>query len=325
MKWLSSFIKSVVLKDFFRIDLSSVERMSAEESVDEKYTPVLLYSFLIGLMMLPAVVFLHTNVLVSVLIPITMVTGTAWYAISLANVKRKFQSFGLVLTKGLFKSFVGSLVILGLLAVFSFLSPLLPVSFLAWGKESFAMSLIAAIFGICAVGSILWNIFVGSIQYDVNDSMLTGQTEVAEKFFRRSLSILYIAAEHLRVGKGLEVANYYIGVAFYEVFQYIKATGVLNGKLEGLMEDALKLKRTPNMLQATADEISIRMIEQFTVYALNVQGSDSEKSYANILDELASLKNKEEPQPVVDTRLSVIFEEMANLLELQGESLFRKR
>ncbi len=79
------------------------------------------------------------------------------------------------------------------------------------------------------------------------------------------------------------------------------------------------------MSQAIADEISICMIEQFTKYAINIQGSESEKSYANILDELASLKQKKEPQSVVDTRLSVIFEEMANLLELQGESLFRKK
>ncbi len=181
--------------------------MTAQEAIDEKYAPALCYAFFIGVLMLPAVVFLDTNVLISVLIPITMVTGTAWFAISLANVKRKFQNFGLILTRGMFKSFVASLVILGLLAMFSFVVPLLPSSFLIWGKDSLEVNLVATILGIIAITSILWKILTGSMQYDVNDSMLTGQTEVAEKFFKRSLSILYIAAEHLRMGKGLEVAN----------------------------------------------------------------------------------------------------------------------
>lgn len=323
MKLSQYLIEKIILKPFFSIDLSGQERQTALDSIQVKYVPTIRYAAVIGLLVIPSILFLDTNILISVLIPITMVTGTAWYAISLATIKRKFEDFGLVLTASMFKGFVASLVILGLLTVFSFLAPFLE-SVAALAEHAW-IYIIAVVTGTLAVGSILWNMLVGSLQYDINDSMLAGQSEAAEKFYKRSLSLLYAAAENLRSGKALAVANYYLGVSFYEVFQFLKSTGILNGKLAGLMENALKLKHDPDMPQDEADAISIGLIEQFVGYCVNVQGSQSEKCFANIKDELSSLKQKKESQAIVDTRLSVIFEEMAELLELQGESLFRKR
>ena len=50
--------------------------------------------------------------------------------------------------------------------------------------------------------------------------MLTGQNEAAELFYKRSLSLLNRSAEYLRKGNRLEVSNYYVGIAFYEIFSF---------------------------------------------------------------------------------------------------------
>lgn len=251
-----------------------------------------------------------------------MVTGTAWFAISLANIRRKFEDFGVHLTMNMFQSFVGSLVILGLLTVYSFLAPLL-TEVAALGNNAFIFSL-SVVFGILAVGSILWKMLAGSLQYDINDAMLTGQSESAQKFYKRSLSLLYKAAKNLRTGKDLEVANYYLGVSFNDIFQFVRSKGVLNVQLEELIRDTKHLKSHPNLSQEAADRLSLKLIESFLHYCVNVQGQESKKCIMNIQEELQSLKAMKASQAIVDTRMSFIFEEIAELLELQGETLFRK-
>lgn len=320
---LKFLITNILLKRFFKIDLSGIEKEITKDSIQQKYIPALQEGLVIGLMILPAIFFLDTAVLVNVLIPITMVAGTAWFAVSLANMKKKFENFGVEITTALFKSFVSALVILGLLAFFS----LLPDSFNGiheFGTDRIIIQYIASSLGVVVVIRVLWNLFAGALKYDINDSMLTGQTEAAEKFFKKSLSLLHALAENLRVGKGLEIANYYIGSCFYEIFSFIRAAGVLNGKLEGLMNEALKLKNNPEMSQEEADHISIELIEKFLSYCVNIEGEKSVKSYANIQDELHVLKIKKEHQEMVDTRLAIVFEEIAELIDLQGEGLFKK-
>jgi len=324
ISYMKTFINKVVLRNFFKIDLSGTERAIAIESVQDKYAPSLLKAFVVGMLMVPTILFLDTEVLISVLIPITMVAGTAWFAISLANVKEKFAQFGVELTTAMFISFASSLIVLSLLTIFS-LGGMWFEPLRNWGVGNALVQTSSAVSGIMAVFYILWSLFTGALKYDMNDAMLTGQNEAAERFYRKSLSLLYAAASNLREGKGLEVANYYLGVSFFEVFTFIRSTGILNGKLQALMDKAMELKHHPDMDQTKADEISTNLIDSFVMYCINVDTEKAQKGIENIKDELNSLKTKEEPQAVVDTRLSIIFEEIAGLLESQGESLFKKR
>jgi hypothetical protein len=318
-------IKKSILKSFFKIDLSNNEKEVAIDSIKNKYLVALRGALLSGLFTIPAILFLDTNVLISILIPITMVAGTAWFAISLANVKKKFEDFGLELTTNMFDSFVTSLILLGLLAMFSLLpSVFAPISTL--GATLPYIEPISGVLGLIVVFRLIYNVFSGALKYDMNDAMLAGQNEVAERFFKKSLSLLHSSSENLRDGKGLEVANYYIGLSFYEIFAFIRASGVLNGSLSSLMKGAHKLKMNPAMGQEEADKIAISLIEKFASYCNNVDGHKAKKSFENIKDELRCLKeNKNEPQMVVDTRLSTIFEEIAELLESEGDALFRSK
>ena len=325
MKIIDNFIKNSILKDFFKIELNSVQNDIANDSIKNKYSVTIVNALGSGLLIIPAILFLNTQILVSILIPITMVSGTAWFAISLANLKKKFEHFGLELTANLFDSFVTSLVVLGLLAFFSFFAILFS-DVISYGQQNLVIQLISAILGIVVVFRILYNLFIGSLKYDINDAMLTGQAEAAEQFFKKSLSLLHESANILQTGRGLKVANYHIGRAFYELFAFIKATGIMNGQLEGLMKRALELKRNPSMSQKKADDIAIELIENFSSYCINIEDEKSKKSFGNLKDELNCLKNnKKEPQEVIDARLSTILKEIAELLEMQGEFLFKKK
>ncbi len=317
-----TFITKRVLRTFFSIELTSGERMIAVEAADMKYSKALQNAFFYCLLSIFPILFLDTTVIISVLIPITMVAGTAWFAISLANMKQKFERFGLELTVDFFEAYSISLGLLFLLSVFS-----LSDTFWRGTIESLPYQnhfrLFSFIAGVVVVGNISYKILIGSIKYDVNDSMLTGQSEAAERFYRKSLSLLHSVANSLREGKSIQVANYYIGVAFFEVFAYVRKIGVMNGKLAGLMEQSNSLVKNPSMPQEEADRISLNLIKVFMSYCVNPQGSEVEKSMEAIKDELQCLENnKNEDQEMVDTRLAIIFQEIASALENQGETLF---
>ena len=78
-------IKEIILKDFFKIDLSNIEKKIAIESVNEKYANCVKNALISAIFIFPAALFLETGILINVLIPITMVAGTAWFAVSLAD------------------------------------------------------------------------------------------------------------------------------------------------------------------------------------------------------------------------------------------------
>ena len=208
-----------ILKTFFEIPLSSKERQIALESVDDKYVPALTNSLIYLLMSLPAILMLDMAVIVSVLTPVTMVSGTAWFAVSLANMKKKFESFGTELTVDLFESFVTSLGLLLFIAIVAVNS-----DFLSY-VHSYRSDLLVFVSGVMAaivVIRISLKIFLGALKYDINDAMLTGQAEAAEKFYKKSLSFFHQSAAALKSGKSLEVANYHIANSFYELFSYVK-------------------------------------------------------------------------------------------------------
>jgi len=316
------FLKKFVLQNFLNIELSSFEKKTALLSIEQKYSIAFKKMVIFSLLSIFPILFLDVSVIISVLIPITMVAGTAWFSISLANMRQKFENFGLELTKNLFESFSISLGLLFTLSIFS-LTTFLWKNYIENIGHTVIWQTTSALIGIFIVGAIVYKIFIGSIKYDINDAMLAGQNEAAEKFFRKSLSLLHSVADTLRSGKSLSVANYYIGVAFFEIFAYMKQIGIMNGKLAGFIEESNKLVKNPSMNQKIADKIALSLIKIFVSYCKNSIDMDSKKSLEAICDELWCLEhNINEEQEIIDTRLAIIFQEIASLLEGQGETLF---
>src|SRR3972149_3514668 len=101
---LDNFFRKVVFRSFLKIDLNAGELATAEESLTTKYSRGVKESLFYGILVVPTLLFVDTGVLSSVLIPITMVSGTAWFAVSLVNIKQKFGSFGNELTIDLYRS-----------------------------------------------------------------------------------------------------------------------------------------------------------------------------------------------------------------------------
>lgn len=315
-------LRRLILGEFFRIPLSNLESDTAEKALRLKYVPAVRSALVYGALLLPAVVMLDTSIVVSVLIPTTMVAGTAWYAVSLASMKKKFENFGMELTTDLFVAFALSLVMLFLATTASLTKTLgfeLPPSFMpSWARYG------AGVLALVAVGKLLYAIFAGSIKYDINDAMLTGQNEAAERYFKASLSLLHTTSAALRQSRSLQVANYSIGLAFFEVFKDIKKQykgGVLDVKLSEWIEESNQLIRKPSMSKAEADARALELVRAFV--AACAPNVTEHKSYEALLVEIQCLaENTSEEQFMTDTRMSVVFTEISNLLEEYGLSLF---
>ena len=114
---IENFFRNSVFNNFLKIELNPVEVAIANESLISKYTRGLKSSLIAGVLIIPTLLFVDTSVLSSVLIPITMVSGTAWFAVSLVNIKRKFEPFGNELTVDLYTAFMTSLVFLALMSL----------------------------------------------------------------------------------------------------------------------------------------------------------------------------------------------------------------
>ena len=332
---LKKLIENKILCKFYKIPLSNFERGMADDAVIYKYVPSISAAIKYSLLLIPGLLLLDTSIVVSVLIPTTMVAGTAWFAVSLASMKKKFENFGMELTTHLFVAFVLSLVML-LLATLASLTavlwkPLLPI----WTNHPF-FQLVAAFLAVIVVFKLLFSIFAGSLKYDINDAMLTGQNEAAERFFKQSLSILYTTAQQLRLGMQLQVANYSLGLAFYEVFNNIKDIILSESQMktiDELLEKANNLIEEPSMKQKEADGIVLSLISSFINLCVDDGKVKQHRSYSAIEFELNCLwRNMDkkqddegfEEQKMVDTRMSIVFSEMSRLLEEFGPKLFIK-
>jgi hypothetical protein len=321
------FMKKVMVPNFFKINLTSVENEIAYESIEKKYLPSIKKSIFLSILCFPALLFLDTTTIVSVLIPITLVSGTAWFSISLADIKKKFEKFGLELTTDVFESFSTSSILLILISLVSLFSPFTK-QIVELGQKYESISLISAILGVFVISFIIYKIFLGALKFDINDAMLAGQNEAAEKYFKKSLSFLNITAKNLQAGKGLQVANYYIGLSFFEIYTYILSLKIKESKskISKLLNKANELINNPSMNLEKADKLSIELIETFLNMIKNKTDKDILKSYNAICDELKNLKDKtkKEEQVMVDTRFSIIFQEISEMLDNGGESLFLK-
>lgn len=317
-------IRRFILAEFFKIPLSKLESETAEKALRFKYVPAVQRALLYGTLLLPGVFMLDTSIVVSVLIPTTMVAGTAWYAVSLASMKKKFEAFGMELTTDLFVGFALSLVMMFLATTASLAKTIgfqLPPS-----VTSARMQYGAGMLALVAVGRLLYAIFAGSIKYDINDAMLTGQNEAAERYFKASLSLLHTTAAALRQSRSLQVANYSIGLAFYEVFSGVKALyedRLPGSQLNEWIEKSNRLIKNPSMNKEEADACALGLVRAFVAACCLTASVTTHKSYVALHDEIKCLaENTGEEQFMTDTRMSVVFTEISNLLEEFGLGLF---
>jgi len=133
-------ISRLILKSIFKVQLSSQERKIAEEAITQKYDKANLKAFLYSTLIIPILLLLGPEIVGAVIIPVTIVSGTAWFSISLANLKEKFSDFGLELTRDLWESLVSSLLILFFIVLSVFVKPFLPF------LEAFSQLVITIIF-----------------------------------------------------------------------------------------------------------------------------------------------------------------------------------
>lgn len=319
---LKHIIEKIILSTIFKVDLTSIEQSIIRDSIEKKYTPAVKKAFFMCMFSIFPILFLDTSVVVSVLIPITMVCGSAWFSISLASIRQKFGKFGLEMTANMFEAFSIALGILFLIVVVSFLKPFIGPVMESVPYRAY-VDFFALIVGVVVIGNMVYKLFIGSLKYDINDAMLTGQNEAAERFFRKSLSILHNVSSRLQDSKSLPIANYYIGVAFFEIYSFIKVIDAADPCLEKHINNANKLIKNPTMDKKQADSVSYELVTTFVGYCKNPATREAQKSLKAIQDELWCLsRNTEEPQEMTDTRLSIIFKEIADLIEGQGETLF---
>jgi hypothetical protein len=286
-KMLDKIIRSMILNLFYEISLTNDEKQMADDAVKEKYIPSIKTAILYSLLLIPSLLLLDTSIVISVLIPTTMVAGTAWFAVSLASMKKKFENFGMELTRELFLAFVLSLIMLFLATLTSLTkivwSPYIPENI----KTNSLILTISAILATIVVGKLLYSIFAGSLKYDVNDAMLTGQNEAAEKFFKKSLSLLFTTSQQLRKGMELQVANYSLGLAFYEVFKDIEERIKPDTKkVKIFIKDANSLIQKPAMQQKKADKIVLELIESFISVCVLTNKVKENRSFVAIKTEL---------------------------------------
>ena len=325
MIMIENYFRKVVFKSFFKIDLNAVELDTAEDSLSSKYSQGFKESMVYGLLLIPTLLFVDTTVLSSVLIPITMVSGTAWFAVSLVNIKQKFGPFGNELTIDLYRSFVTSLIFLSLMTLIA-LNPSLFSFISTWGKQIPLLTFLSGVLGTLLVFKMIYDVFSGATKYDMNDSMLTGQSEAAEKYFKRSLSLLNSCGDHLKSSISSDSSGYYVGLAFFEVFNYVLTSKGDNPEILQLITETSKLKAHPPNTKKEIALVCIRLIEQFLILVTNHADSRTNKGYKNIQLELVSIRdNSSEGQDVLNLRLATIFEEMQDMLASQGEMLFKKR
>lgn len=331
---LKKIIKNSILGQFYKIQLSNFEKSMADDAVVYKYIPSLTSAFYYSVLLLPALLLLETDIVISVLIPTSMVAGTAWFSVSLASMKKKFEDFGMELTTHLFTAFVLSLIMM----LFATLSSLTSVVWKPYIPTAISgndyVLVAAALLAVLVVGKLLYSIFAGSLKYDINDAMLTGQNEAAERFFKQSLSLLFTTSQQLRQGMNLQVANYSLGLAFYEVFNNIKEiknSGI--NEIDSHLSSANKLIGSPAIEQHEADEIVLSLIDSFVKACIDDKEVREHRSYKAItfeLDCLVANHEKEEGdigwegQKMVDTRMAIVFSEMSNLIEEFGPGLFSK-
>ncbi|MBI2414650.1 hypothetical protein HYV31_02300 [candidate division WWE3 bacterium] len=321
---LENYFKNSVFNNFFKIELNPVELSIAKESITSKYTQGLKASLLYGVLIIPTLLFVDTTVLGSVLIPITMVSGTAWFAVSLVNIKRKFEPFGNELTIDLYRAFTTSLMFLALMALISLNSQIFG-RVTAWGINYPLVSYVAGLIGTLLVFKMIYDVFLGATKYDMNDSMLTGQSEAAQQFFTKSLDFSHQVTDLIRRDENIQTTNYYISDGFSRIFNTImmiqQQRGVSFTKAQNLNEQILTVLKHPDMPQEEVEKIFFSSLLGFKDLLNKNNNSAKKIGYVDI--EIECLKsNTAESSRIKALRYATVFTLMYEIVTDEGQDIF---
>ena len=135
---------------------------------------------------------------------------------------------------------------------------------------------------------------------------------------------MHETSQSLRTDRNIEIANYSIGVAFYEVYTNIGGAdrSQMPVRVRSLRDKAQSLIENPSMDERDANVIAVELVSSFAELC-DQTGKDcaAHKSLKAIKDEIECLKNNTESQEMVDMRMSVILTEVSILLEEFGHSI----
>ena len=260
-----------LLKDLLAIKtLSDTDRHRVVKAVKDKYGPALVSAIGILLFMLPALFFIEAESIQGVLIPVVFVSGTAWFAISLASMRDDLSDFGIQLTYDLLVSFISSLLVLFIIVVLA-INPWIKgfiVSTITQGDAELAngISIVSGILAALGLARIFFKLISGTIKYDANDSMLSGQNEKAEIYFKRALSDLRRTAADLRRNLPLHLANYHLSWALeYFCLDLLKTKAhskkSKNIQLREMVKVLQEIRANPDINQLQADKAFVTTIK----------------------------------------------------------------
>ena len=180
------------------------------------------------------------------------------------------SDFGIQLTYDLLVSFISSLLVLFVIVVLA-INPWIKVfivSIITQGEAEFATSIstFSGILAALGLARIFFKLISGTIKYDANDSMLSGQNEKAEIYFKRALSDLRRTATDLRRDLSLELANYHLSWALEYFCLDLLKTKAHSKKSENIqLREVVKalqdIRANPNINQPQADKAFVTTIK----------------------------------------------------------------
>lgn len=320
---------NTVFKDFYSAEITPVEENIATGGIKEIFTPVILRALFWASLGLPAVITLNTTNVSLFLTPIAFIAGTAWFIISLSTIKNKFKDFSADITKNIFESFLTSLFLMLFIALIALNSSAFIPNVVFPGHVMYFIKIISAILASIVAIRIVYLIVVGSIQYATNDAMLTGQRELMQEYYRRSLSFLFHVADLIRRESDVKVTNYYISDAFSRVFNiaknYIKKE-LKEGHekklktIEQLNDNALEVLSNPEKNQEKIQKTFFKLLTGFKKL-LNPNNKAAQK--INYIDIEYKCLSKENDSPrATALRYATVFALIYEILQDEGEDIF---
>lgn len=327
--FVDNHIIKTVFKNFYHADITPVEENLATSGIKEIFTPVIVKALFWASLGLPAIVTLDTTTVSLFLTPIAFIAGTAWFIISLSTIKLKFKDFSADITKNIFESFLTSLFMMLFMALIALIGSAITINVSIPENPLYYVKIVSALLASCVAIRIVYLIVIGSIQYATNDAMLTGQRELMQEFYRRSLSFLYLVADLIRKETDTKVTNYYICDAFSRTFNiaknYVKKQSKQNYEkkleiIDNLNNKALVVLANPEKDQEKIHTIFFELLTGFK-RLLNPNNKAAQKiNYIEI--EYQCLKKGNDSSRMVALRYATTFALIYEILQDEGEDIF---
>jgi hypothetical protein len=320
-----------MMKTLHALGLTSQEKSIVDDSVYDKYIPVLRNSFLFAALAAPGALLTNPQAIQFILAIISSVTGVAWFTVSLKEVKEKFVDFGVELTGNMLEAFLTTIFIIAIMSGVAIASE--PIQMiLSWAAEN-GFNLLAVTssvkFKVAAAIGTLWsgfrivkNLVKATIKFDANDAMLTGSADAARNFYESSISELRNNAKLLKSETTTAGANMRIYESVKGYADYLNKVGLGFGAYDRLEKDIRILLDNIDADQSTFDQLSLPIIERLIIpmeETSSVKNSTFELKFGRIKQEVKKLKSlyqagKPVSREISDNVFSNAFEGLADLV-----------